>query len=113
MTVLTQLVGIAADVAGEAIEHKGVGSLRLQLQSLGFYVEGIDAALEEDPVVAYTGLIVGTAMGIAAVVALAWISQTGGCIGAENLRKVLCSNNFAQPRGRPDADRVYADAVRI
>ena len=46
-------------------------------------------------------------------VALARISQTGGCIGAENLRKVLCSNNISQFPERPDADRVYADAVRI
>ncbi len=41
------------------------------------------------------------------------ISQTGGCIGAENLRKLLCSNKFPQLQERPDADRVYADAVRI
>ena len=33
--------------------------------------------------------------------ALARISQTGGCIGAENLRKVLCSNNISQLPGAP------------
>jgi hypothetical protein len=42
---------------------------------------------------------------------LAWISQTYGCIGAENLRKLLCCNNFSQVQEHPDADRVYVGAV--
>ena len=32
---------------------------------------------------------------------LAWISQTRGCIGAENLRKSLWSNNISQLPGAP------------
>ncbi len=32
---------------------------------------------------------------------LAWISQTRRCIGAENLRKVLCHNNISQLLGAP------------
>jgi hypothetical protein len=43
--------------------------------------------------------------------ALAWISQTYRCIGAENLRKLLCCNNFSQVQEHPDADRVYVGAV--
>ena len=33
------------------------------------------------------------------------------CIGAENLRKLLCCNSFSQVQERRDADRVYAEAV--
>src|SRR6516165_11253489 len=33
------------------------------------------------------------------------------CIGAENLRKLLCCNNFSQVQEHPDADRVYVGAV--
>jgi len=43
--------------------------------------------------------------------ALTWISQTYRCIGAENLRKLLCCNNFSQVQEHPDADRVYVGAV--
>ena len=42
---------------------------------------------------------------------LTWISQTYWCIGAENLRKLLCCNNFSQVQEHPDADRVYVGAV--
>jgi hypothetical protein len=42
---------------------------------------------------------------------LAWISQTYRCIGAENLRKMLCCNSFFEVQESPDADRVYAEAV--
>jgi hypothetical protein len=42
---------------------------------------------------------------------LAWISQTYRCIGAENLRKMLCCSSFSQVQESPDADRVYAEAV--
>jgi hypothetical protein len=42
---------------------------------------------------------------------LAWISQTYRCIGAENLRKMLCCNSFSEVQESPDADRVYAEAV--
>ena len=45
--------------------------------------------------------------------ALAWISQTGGCIGAENLRKLLCSNNFSVIPGAPRCRQSVRDAVRI
>jgi hypothetical protein len=43
--------------------------------------------------------------------ALTWISQTYRCIGAENLRKMLCCNSFYEVEESPDADRVYAEAV--
>jgi hypothetical protein len=43
----------------------------------------------------------------------AWISQTYRCIGAENLKKLLCCNNFSQVQEHPDADRVYVGAVCI
>jgi hypothetical protein len=43
--------------------------------------------------------------------ALAWISQTYRCIGAENLRKMLCCNSFSEVQESTDADRVYAEAV--
>ena len=46
-----------------------------------------------------------------AATALAWISQTYRCIGAENLRKMLCCNSFYEVEESPDADRVYAEAV--
>jgi hypothetical protein len=39
---------------------------------------------------------------------LTWISQTYRCIGAENLRKMLCCNSFYEVEESPDADRVYA-----
>jgi hypothetical protein len=42
---------------------------------------------------------------------LTWISQTYRCIGAENLRKMLCCNSFFEVQESPDADRVYAEAV--
>jgi hypothetical protein len=42
---------------------------------------------------------------------LTWISQTYRCIGAENLRKMLCCNSFSEVQESPDADRVYAEAV--
>ena len=40
-----------------------------------------------------------------------WISQKYRCIGAENLRKMLCCSSFSQVQESPDADRVYAEAV--
>jgi hypothetical protein len=43
--------------------------------------------------------------------ALTWISQTYRCIGAENLRKMLCCNSSSEVQESPDADRVYAEAV--
>jgi putative ATP-dependent endonuclease of OLD family len=39
-------------------------------------------------------------------VVLTWISQTYRCIGAENLRKMLCCNSFSEVQESPDADRV-------
>src|ERR1700730_11123903 len=43
---------------------------------------------------------------------LAWISQTYRCIGAENLRKLLCCNNFSQVQEHPDADATVGSDAR-
>ena len=37
---------------------------------------------------------------------LTWILKRERCIGAENLRKVLCDNSFFRIQDGPDADRV-------
>jgi hypothetical protein len=50
-------------------------------------------------------------LGSSFAIGLAWISQTYRCIGAENLRKMLCCNSFYEVEESPDADRVYAEAV--
>ena len=57
------------------------------------------------------GRIMGSRMHQVGVIVLAWISQTYRCIGAENLRKMLCCNSFSEVQESPDADRVYAEAV--
>jgi hypothetical protein len=46
-------------------------------------------------------------------IALAWISQTLLVHRGGESENMLCCNNFSWIQERPDADRVYAEAVCI
>jgi hypothetical protein len=48
---------------------------------------------------------------VARIVVASLDFSTYRCIGAENLRKMLCCNSFSEVQESPDADRVYAEAV--